>query len=115
GGAPNQSLRGVLTRLAGSVAWAQWPWLAAAAAAGLAGLAAAVALHRRGRAFAGLTGCALTALLVSPISWDHHWVWVAPGLALVIDAGARAAAARARATWSALAALTWAVFAAWPD
>jgi alpha-1,2-mannosyltransferase len=115
GGQPNQSLRGALTRLAGSVAWAQWPWLAVAAVAGLAGLAAAVVLHRRGRAFAGLTGCALTALLVSPISWDHHWVWVAPGLALLSDAGARAATARARATWYALAALIWAVFAAWPD
>ena len=22
---------------------------------------------------------ALTGLLVSPISWDHHWVWIAPG------------------------------------
>jgi Glycosyltransferase family 87 len=114
GGQPNQSLRGALTRLAGSVAAAQWPWLAAAAVTALAGLAAAVALHRRGRAFAGLTGCALTALLVSPISWDHHWVWVAPGLALLLDAGARAATTRARATWYALAAGTWAAFAAWP-
>jgi hypothetical protein len=25
---------------------------------------------------------ALTALLISPISWDHHWVWVAPGVAV---------------------------------
>jgi alpha-1,2-mannosyltransferase len=97
------------------VAAAQWPWLAVAAVAALAGLAAAVALHRRGRAFAGLTGCALTALLVSPISWDHHWVWVAPGLALLLDAGARAATTRARASWCALAAATWAAFAAWPD
>jgi hypothetical protein len=23
---------------------------------------------------------AVTGLLVSPISWDHHWVWIAPGV-----------------------------------
>jgi hypothetical protein len=61
-------------------------------------------------AFAGLMTCALTALLISPISWDHHWVWLAPGLALLIDAGHRAGRA-----WYALAAATWAAFAAWPD
>jgi alpha-1,2-mannosyltransferase len=120
GGQQNQSLRGLVTRLAGSVPSAQLPWLALAAAAGLAGLAAAVALHRRGRPLAGLLACALTTLLVSPISWDHHWVWVAPGLALLIDAGYRAAglargAWRLSAAWYALAAGTWAVFAAWPD
>ena len=60
--------------------------------------------------FTGLMTCALTALLISPISWDHHWVWLAPGLALLIDAGRRASRA-----WYALAAATWAVFAAWPD
>jgi alpha-1,2-mannosyltransferase len=90
GGQPNQSLRGALTRLAGSVNGAQPAWLAVAVAVALAGLAAAVLLRRRGRSFAGLIACALTALLVSPISWDHHWVWLAPGLALLIDAGRRA-------------------------
>jgi alpha-1,2-mannosyltransferase len=115
GGQPNQSLRGALTRLAGSVNGAQAPWLAAAAVVAVAGLAAAVLLHRRGHAFAGLMACALTALLVSPISWDHHWVWVAPGLALLVDAGRRAGPAKAKAAWYALAAATWAAFAAWPD
>jgi Glycosyltransferase family 87 len=113
GGQQNQSLRGALTRLAGSVDGAQAAWLAAAAVVALAGLAAAAALHRRGHAFAGLMTCALTALLVSPISWDHHWVWVAPGLALLIDAGRRARA-RVATAWYALAAATWALFAAWP-
>jgi alpha-1,2-mannosyltransferase len=104
------TLRGALTRLAGSVNGAQPAWLIVAAAFALAGLAAAVLLHRRGLVFAGLMTCALTALLISPISWDHHWVWLAPGLALLIDAGDRASRA-----WYALAAATWAVFAAWPD
>ena len=113
GGQQNQSLRGALTRLAGSVNAAQAAWLIVAVAVALAGLAAAVLLHRRGQAFAGLMACALTALLVSPISWDHHWVWVAPGLALLIDTAHRAAPG-GRA-WYGLAAATCAIFAAWPD
>jgi alpha-1,2-mannosyltransferase len=127
GGQQNQSLRGALTRLAGSVNGAQPAWLIAAVAVALAGLAAAVLLHRRGQAFAGLMACALTALLVSPVSWDHHWVWLTPGLALLIDAGHRAgraprspwpsplSAVRGGRAWYALAAATWAIFAAWPD
>jgi alpha-1,2-mannosyltransferase len=115
GGQQNQSLRGALTRLIGSVNGAQAAWLAVAAAVALTGLAAAVLLHRRGLASAGLMACALTALLVSPISWDHHWAWLAPGLALLIDAGHRAASQRASAAWYALTAATWVIFAAWPE
>ena len=59
--------------------------------------------------------CALTALLISPISWDHHWVWLAPGLALLVDAGTGPAAAAAGRACYVLAVATWAVFAAWPD
>ncbi|HEY0938248.1 MAG TPA: glycosyltransferase 87 family protein, partial [Trebonia sp.] len=115
GGQPNQSLRGLLTRLAGSVAGAGRPWLVLALLAALAGLAAAAVLYRGGHPLAGLLACALTALLVSPISWDHHWVWLAPGLALAVSAGARSGPGGRRAAAFALAAGLWAVFAAWPD
>ena len=40
-----------------------------------------------------MLACALTGLLVSPLSWDHHWVWVAPGIALLAHLGAPRAAA----------------------
>jgi alpha-1,2-mannosyltransferase len=110
----NQSLNGMLTRLAGSVTGGRPLWLAAAVIVAVLGLAAAVILYNSGRTFAGLMACALTALLVSPISWDHHWVWIAPGLALIIDAGVRAACA-ARAAWLALAGAVLVVYAAWPD
>jgi alpha-1,2-mannosyltransferase len=73
GSEQNQSLRGILTRLIGSVDSAQAPWLLIAVVVGLLGLAAAVVLDQRGYTFAGLMAAALTALLVSPISWDHHW------------------------------------------
>ena len=109
----NQSLRGILTRLIGSVNGAMVPWLIVAVVVVVAGLAAAVLLHKAGHEFAGLMACALTALLVSPISWDHHWVWIAPGLALIIDTAVRAG--RARAAWLALGAAVLVVYGAWPD
>lgn len=33
---------------------------------------------------------ALTGLLASPISWDHHWVWLMPAIAVVAALGVRA-------------------------
>ena len=113
----NQSLRGIVTRVAGSVAAGQLPWLAVAIVVALAGLAAAVVLCNSGRPygpFAGLLTCSLTALLVSPISWDHHWVWIAPAVALFLSLGVGASRA-ARAGWLVLAGLVLAIFGAWPD
>jgi alpha-1,2-mannosyltransferase len=114
-----QSLRGIITRLAGSVAGGEAPWLAAFLVVGVLGLAAAVVLWNSGRPwgrFAGLMACALTTLLISPISWDHHWVWIAPGAVMLLDAGVRAASSRAaRAWWQGLAGLVLVVYGAWPD
>jgi alpha-1,2-mannosyltransferase len=115
----NQSLRGIITRFAGSVAAGQAPWLVAFLVVAVAGLAAAVVLWNSGRPwgpFAGLMACALTALLISPISWDHHWVWIAPGVVVLLDAGVRAVSARAaRAWWQGLAGLVLVAYGAWPD
>ena len=118
GSEQNQSLRGIMTRLIGSVNGTVAPWILVAIVVGLLGLAAAVTLDQRGYTFAGLMAAALTALLVSPISWDHHWVWIAPGLALIVDAAVRAGRAGQtglRAAWYALAAAVLVLFAAWPD
>ncbi|MGI8449611.1 MAG: glycosyltransferase 87 family protein, partial [Streptosporangiaceae bacterium] len=78
----NQSLRALLTRLAGSVAGAGPVWLAVALVTAAAGLACAALLDRAGHPLPGLLACALTGLLVSPSSWDHHWVWIVPGVAV---------------------------------
>jgi len=110
----NQSLRGILTRLAGSVASAQPVWLVTAIAIGVLGLAAATLIHRAGHPFVGLMTCALTAVLISPISWDHHWVWIAPGLAVLLDAAVREPRRRSRALWLAAAATMVGAFVAWP-
>ena len=37
-----------------------------------------------------MLACALTGLLVSPISWDHHWVWIVPGVAVAAAYAVRA-------------------------
>ncbi len=80
GWAGNQSLNGLITRLAGSIDGSRAAWIAVAVLAGLAGVLAAGLLDRKGHAVLGLLTAALTGLLVSPISWDHHWVWIVPGV-----------------------------------
>jgi len=118
GWAGNQSLRAIVTRFAGSVAAGQAPWIAVACVALAAGLAAAALLDRAGYPVPALLATALTGLLVSPVSWDHHWVWIAPAAAVTGHYALAAARRRARRTaawlWG-LAAFLIATFGAWPD
>jgi len=58
--------------------------------------------------------CALTGLLCSPISWDHHWVWIVPAMALFTDAALRARGAARWGYW-AVAAVLFALCGAWPN
>jgi alpha-1,2-mannosyltransferase len=109
----NQSLLGLVVRAAGSVRAGTPVWLALGAVIVLLGLAAATVLHRSGRPVAGWLTCALTGLLCSPISWDHHWVWIVPAMALFADAAVRARGAARWVFW-ALAAAVFALFGAWP-
>ncbi len=111
----NQSLRGVLTRLAGSVSSGTVPWLAAAVLVAVAGLVAAALLYRARQPVPAMLACALTGLLVSPLSWDHHWVWVAPGLALLAHLGAVAGRRAVRAAWWAAGIALFLIFASWPQ
>jgi alpha-1,2-mannosyltransferase len=110
----NQSLRGTLTRLAGSVTSGTAPWIAALILVAVVGLIAAAVLYRAGHPVAGLLACALTGLLVSPLTWDHHWVWVAPALALLAHLGARARGL-VRAAWWVAGGVLVLVFGAWPQ
>jgi alpha-1,2-mannosyltransferase len=111
----NQSLRGIATRLAGSVSAGQVPWIATAVLVAVAGLAAAALLYRARQPVPAMLACALTGLLISPLSWDHHWVWVAPGLALLAHLGAVARRPAARAAWWAAGGGLFLVFASWPQ
>ncbi|MBT2208848.1 MULTISPECIES: glycosyltransferase 87 family protein [Actinomadura] len=53
------------------------------------GLALAVSWARRNDWLAAAAVTGVTGLLVSPISWAHHWVWVAPALLVLLRDGSR--------------------------
>jgi alpha-1,2-mannosyltransferase len=94
--AANQSLQAVFTRagLSGhalSVAWV----LGCLVVLALAWTAMRRALAQ-GDAAGALIVNALAELLISPISWTHHWVWIVPALVVFGAAGRRSALPRAR-------------------
>ncbi len=51
---------------------------------GVAGIALAVWAYRVSSPFLGILVCAVTGLMVSPITWTHHIVWVVPVLAWMV-------------------------------
>ena len=105
----NQSLRGTLARLTGIQPAAQPYWLVVLVAIAVAGLLLAARAAQRGHEMTGILACALTGLLISPVSWAHHWVWAAPALVVSVDAAVRLGAPPARwrrwMRWCAFAAL----------
>jgi alpha-1,2-mannosyltransferase len=80
----NQSLNGTLIRLFQGIAPAHPYWLIVAVLIGIVGVGLAAWVSLKGEELLGILTCALTGLLVSPISWSHHWVWVAPLMVLLI-------------------------------
>src|SRR6202041_4049021 len=78
----NQSVNGVMLRLTQVGPHAHAYGLVAAVVVGMAGLATSILASRRGHELLGLAACAATGLLVSPISWAHHYVYVVPALVL---------------------------------
>jgi hypothetical protein len=77
----NQSLRGVILRIDPS--FGSGPVLAVAMIVAIVGVALAVLASRRGDEATGFSLCAVTGLLVSPVSWSHHWTLAVPALALM--------------------------------
>ena len=101
--AANQSLNGFIARIFHSTTLGHPVWLVAAAITALVGLWAAARAREAWGELAGLAVCAITGLLVSPISWNHHWVWwILPTLILFREAWNR----RSVALWVAAAAWT---------
>ncbi|HEX3714381.1 MAG TPA: glycosyltransferase 87 family protein [Trebonia sp.] len=115
GWAGNQSLRAIITRFAGSVAAGAGPWIVAAVIALALGMTAAYLLDRAGYPVPALLVTALTGLLVSPVSWDHHWVWIALAVAVTGHYALAAPTRRAARRLWLLAGFMIAAFGAWPD
>jgi alpha-1,2-mannosyltransferase len=96
---PNdQSLLGLLARLAAPSASSSALWLTLAGLTLVVGMIRTALLHHRGDDLAGVTVTGLTACLISPISWVHHLYWVLPAVVVLVDvaAGAPVATSRAR-------------------
>jgi alpha-1,2-mannosyltransferase len=109
----NQSLLAMITRTPAGAGSVTALWLLLAALLGCLGLGSAAVLARTGRPTAGWVTCAVTGVLISPISWDNHWVWIVPVGVLLVDAAVRARGT-ARAGYVALIAALAALFLAWP-
>ncbi|MBY6538626.1 mannosyltransferase [Rhodococcus sp. BP-349] len=75
----NQSLRGALSRVAGQDVGQGPVWLVAAAVVLAAAFLAWRTLARDDR-LGTLVIVSFVGLMISPISWSHHWVWVVPML-----------------------------------
>lgn len=95
--AGNQSLNGVLNRAHLTGGAQQAAWLAAAAAVGLLALVSVRRAALAGRPLWALSLTACAELLVSPVSWSHHWVWAAPVTLTAVLAARRAGGTRASA------------------
>ncbi|MFD5537533.1 glycosyltransferase 87 family protein [Streptomyces sp. NPDC127079] len=96
----NQSLQGLIARSLHTEA-PGLTWAIPTAAVAVAGVWLASRVHRVHRVPRGdrdvedreagdrwgILLTAFTALLISPISWSHHWVWCVPLLAVLLAAG----------------------------
>jgi alpha-1,2-mannosyltransferase len=80
GSAINQSLRAALSRTFGYDVGSGPIWLVGAAVATVLLFFALRAAIRAGDVLAGVVAVQFFTLLVSPISWSHHWVWVVPAV-----------------------------------
>jgi alpha-1,2-mannosyltransferase len=83
----NQSIYGALAR----ADWTGPLWLVLAATVLVVGLLRAKGAHARGNELAAATLVGVTSLLISPISWIDHAVWIVPASGLVLWDG--------RSTW----------------
>jgi glycosyl transferase family 87 len=106
----NQSLLALIERMGGR--GTHGLWLAAAVILATLGLGAATLLDRSGHRLLGVAATALTGVLISPISWDHHWVWVLIAAPAFLYYGLMA---RGMARWACIAAgaVAVAIFGAW--
>lgn len=101
----NQTIEAALVRTGLTGAAEKVVWIVV-----IVGLVAMVALAmRRASPALALMANAGLALLVSPTSWSHYYVWVAPALLVLLATGARRAYDR---SWLAAAWFGWAVLTA---
>ncbi len=117
--AANQSLHGLVIR---SLAQDGGPrvvalWLFLAACVAVLGLGVARRAHRDHDELLAMACVALVTLLVSPVSWSHHWVWVVVVFVAFLSSASRRGLLRSPRglAVAVLAAVAYiAVLATWP-
>ena len=74
----SQSLRSLLVRWLHTTSGIDPAWILLSGLVATAALALAVWAHRQGQELLAVCISATGALLISPITWQHHWVWIVP-------------------------------------
>lgn len=80
----NQSLNGLVNRASALAPWSLAVAVGVAAVLAVPAVWLVVRLHRRGEDAGALLVTAFYGLLLSPVSWSHHWVWCVPLLTLLV-------------------------------
>ena len=91
----NQSLDAAAARILGGVSHVGAWCLAIEIIVGVLGLAVGTSLARADDWLAAAAVTGMTGLLISPVSWTHHWVWIMPVLMVLLRGGAASRAAAA--------------------
>jgi alpha-1,2-mannosyltransferase len=76
--AGNQSINGLMLRVSGLAPWSLKVALVIGAVLAVPCAFLVRRLHQRGQPVAAMLVTAFLGLLVSPVSWSHHWVWAVP-------------------------------------
>lgn len=76
----SQSLRSLIVRWMHTSQAIEPAWIVLGAAVAVAALGLALWAHRRGEELLAVCVSATGGLLISPITWQHHWVWMVPAL-----------------------------------
>lgn len=82
----NNSIQGALAALGD---WTSFPALLMSISVAVLGVYGASTTYRRGESAQAAIVVGLTACLVSPVSWMHHWVYLLPGLVILWRQGGR--------------------------
>lgn len=88
----SQSLKGFCERTLGTGTGSTLLWIVLVLVALVACFFAVRWATRRGNQALVMCFGGITACLVSPFSWHHHWVWLVPLVVCLVDLGARAGA-----------------------
>jgi alpha-1,2-mannosyltransferase len=83
----NQSVNGMLRRIGDGAGWSTTLWAVAAVAVLVVGLRRAREAHLAGDELAAVSLVALAGVLISPISWVHHAVWIVPASGVLLGDG----------------------------